>query len=508
MMLTSRGTSRPASAIARMSEKHGGRPERDRVDTDDPERLRPTGHQRLRGGVRAIAQLAHRRKHLFALTYSGGPESSTGRGKSTSLALPVAARDLLSGTDLRCGEDLSALAERLGGDQARGECTVRKTANRNILRWRVRAVVLCAVVSLVVAACGGDSGDAGSGGSTKKVDMAAELKKPATITVWAWTPGTEEAVAMFEKAYPNIKVKLQNVGQGPPHYQKLRTVLKSGKGLPDVVHMEFQFLPSFTLTDSLLDLKPYLPDNFLSNYPEWIQKQINLDGRIYGVPWDTGPLGLIYRQDLLDKAGIKTPIKTWAEFADAAVKYHKANPDSYLVNMPGGQTGQWLGLFWQNGALPFSGDPKNLKVNLTDPKIKDVSGNWGGSTLAVLKQSKSPAAATEFARWILNERQPVEMFSFERFLFPPQNFMLDNKQWLNKKYAFYGGQEVNKVYADAASAVDVNWQWSPIHEYIATQGDAIKAKSVDQGAGATAALQPWQDAVVKYAKEQGLTVAG
>jgi multiple sugar transport system substrate-binding protein len=455
---------------------------------------------------------------------------------------------------------------------------VRNTANRNILRWRVRAVVLCAVVSVVVAACGGDSGDEGGGGSTEKVDMAAELKKPATITVWAWTPGTEEAVEMFEKAYPNIKVKLQNVGQGPPHYQKVRTVLKSGQGLPDVIHMEFQFLPSFKLTDSLLDIKPYLPENFLSNYPEWIQKQINLDGGIYGVPWDTGPLALIYRKDLLDKAGIKTPIKTWDEFADAAVKYHEANPDSYLVNMPGGQTGQWLGLFWQNGALPFTGDPQNLKVNLTDPKIKqvteywdklyesgaishdadfvdawyqgfargkyagwlsaawgpiflqdytksskgnwraqplpqweegqNVSGNWGGSTLAVLKQSKSPAAATEFARWILNERQPVEMFSFERFLFPPQNFMLNNEQWLNRKYPFYGDQEVNKVYADAASAVDVNWQWSPIHEYIATQGDAIKAKSVDQGNGATAALQPWQDAVVNYAKQQGLTVAG
>ena len=132
---------------------------------------------------------------------------------------------------------------------------------------------------------------------------------------------------MFEAAHPNIKVKLQNVGQGPPHYRKLRTVLKSGKGLPDVVHMEFQYIPSFTLTKSLLDMTPYLPDNFLSNYPEWVQKQINIENGIYGVPWDTGPLGFIYRKDLLEKAGIETPINTWAEFATAAEKYHKANPE-------------------------------------------------------------------------------------------------------------------------------------------------------------------------------------
>ena len=99
---------------------------------------------------------------------------------------------------------------------------------------------------------------------------------------------------MFEKAYPNIKVKLQNVGQGAQqgYYRKIRTVLKSGKGLPDVVQMEFQYVPSFTLTKSLLDITPYVPANFLSNYPEWIQKQINLGGKeIYGVPWDSGPDG-------------------------------------------------------------------------------------------------------------------------------------------------------------------------------------------------------------------------
>lgn len=444
--------------------------------------------------------------------------------------------------------------------------------------WLLAVVVICCVLGAVVQACGGGDSDSGGGGSTKKVDMAAELKKPANITVWAWTPGTDEAVKMFEKAYPNIKVKLQNVGQGPPHYRKVRTVLKSGKGLPDVIQMEFQYIPSFTITKSLLDMTPYLPKDFLSKYPEWIQKQINLQNAIYGVPWDSGPLGLIYRQDLLDKAGVKTPIKTWDEFATAAVKYHKANPKSYLVNLPGGQTGQWLGLFWQNGAQPFSSDPENVKLDLTDPKIKQVtdywdklynegaishdadfnsawyegftkgkyagwlsaawgpiflqdytknskgkwraqqlpqwsegdtiSGNWGGSTLAVLKASKNKAAATEFARWILQEQEPVEMFSYERFLFPTLNSMLNNPKWANTKYPFYGGQQVNKVYAEASNSVNKDWEWDPIHEYVNTEGDAIKGKSVDQGKGATAALQPWQDASVKYAKQQGLTVAG
>jgi multiple sugar transport system substrate-binding protein len=86
--------------------------------------------------------------------------------------------------------------------------------------------------------------------------------------------------------------------------------------------------------------------------------------------------------------------------------------------------------------------------------------------------------------------------------------MLENPQWANQKYPFYGGQQVNKVYAEMANVVEKNWEWDPIHEYVATTGDDIKAKYVDEGKGATAALQPWQDAIVKYAKQQGLTVAG
>jgi multiple sugar transport system substrate-binding protein len=99
---------------------------------------------------------------------------------------------------------------------------LRNTARHDSACWRALLVALCLAVAALVAACGGGGDDDGGGGgggttTTKKVDMAAELKKPATITVWAWTPGTDEAVAMFEKAHPNIKVKLQNVGQGPDH---------------------------------------------------------------------------------------------------------------------------------------------------------------------------------------------------------------------------------------------------------------------------------------------------
>src|SRR4051794_35838051 len=82
---------------------------------------------------------------------------------------------------------------------------LRNTARHDSARWRALLVACCLGIAALVAACGGSDSTSGSGtsggsgaSSTKQVDMAAELKKPASITVWAWTPGTDEAVKMFE----------------------------------------------------------------------------------------------------------------------------------------------------------------------------------------------------------------------------------------------------------------------------------------------------------------------
>jgi multiple sugar transport system substrate-binding protein len=210
---------------------------------------------------------------------------------------------------------------------------------------------------------------------------------------------------------------------------------------------------------------------------------------------------------------IKQVTEYWDKLYQAGAISHDADfNDAWYQGFAKGKYAGWLSAAW--GPIFLQDYTKSSKGEWRAQPLpqwqegQNVSGNWGGSTLAVIKQSKYPAAAAEFARWILNEREPVEMFSFDRFLFPVQNFMLNNDEWLTKPYDFYGGQEVNKVYSAISATVDKGWEWNPIHEYVNTQGNAIKAKSIDQGKGATAALQPWQDAVVNYAEQQGITVAG
>lgn len=233
-----------------------------------------------------------------------------------------------------------------------------------------------------LSGCSNDS----SGGSTPQASASqvpqSEIDKAmdtdTTLTFWTWVPDIKNQVEMFMKAYPKIKVNVVNVGQGGPHYQKLRTAIQAGQGGPDVTQMEFQYIPSFTLGDgALLDLTPYAPADISGQFPEWVWGQVSANNGFWGVPQDTGPMGLLYREDLLSSAGIEAP-KTWDDFAAAAETYHSKNPKSYLVNVAPSQAGQIVAYMWQLGAKPFAFDgQQSVTVNLASDQGKQIAKFWG-----------------------------------------------------------------------------------------------------------------------------------
>jgi len=431
------------------------------------------------------------------------------------------------------------------------------------------AVLVVCICALLCVSAGTRASD--------QVDLRAELEEPATLTMWAWVPGIEKEVALFEKAHPNIQVKVVNVGQGPAEYPKLRTALKSGQGAPDVAQIEFQFIPSFVITGSLLDLSAFFPvAEFKRSYPEWVARQVVIDGHIWAIPQDTGPMGMLYRRDLLEQAGIPPP-RTWKEFADAARAYHQKNPESYLTNLPPNEPAQWIGFFWQAGARPF-GQPARgqLRMKLNDPAAKKVatfweqlvkegvvstdpdwtdrwyqglasgryaswltaawgpvnlqgtakktsgswaaaplpqwsegghaSGNWGGSTSAVLASTAHPAAAAELARWINQEHEPALKLATEQFLFPASNAILTDPAFIEQGAPFYGGQKVNKLFVEISNTVAKDFTWSPIHDFIASSGNDTFGAAIAKGGDMGAALDAWNEAAVKYAKEHGYKV--
>ena len=114
-----------------------------------------------------------------------------------------------------------------------------KNRPHDISRRSFLAAGSLSAAGTLLAAC---SGSGGSTNSSPKAVPSSSLKKalskPATITFWTWVPNIAQEIALFEKAYPKIKVKLVNAGQGLAEYTKLRTALKAGTGAPDVVQIE------------------------------------------------------------------------------------------------------------------------------------------------------------------------------------------------------------------------------------------------------------------------------
>ncbi len=200
---------------------------------------------------------------------------------------------------------------------------------------------------------------------------------PATITFWSWVPGIKEEVKLFNDTHDNVTVKYVNAGQGADEYTKLRTALKAEKGVPDVVQMEFQYIPSFTQIDALADISQYGANEVKQDYVGWTWSQVSDGDKVYAIPQDSGPMALLYRKDIFDKYGLEVP-KTWDEFASEAEKLHKEAPDTYMTNFAANDGGWMTGLMWQAGARPFDVNGTKISIDMDDPASMQVAEYWQG----------------------------------------------------------------------------------------------------------------------------------
>ena len=431
-------------------------------------------------------------------------------------------------------------------------------------------------VGLLMSGCTpGSGGDAAQGPvSQDQIDEA--MSTPTELTFWTWVPDIEDEVALFEEEYPAIDVTVENVGQGLPHYQKLRSAIEAGEGAPDVAQIEYQYIPSFVLPESLLDLTPYGADDLAGDYVDWAWNQVSPADEVWAIPQDVGPMGNLYREDILAQAGITEPPATYEEYATAA-KAVKDATGSYISNLGATQAGQMIGFFWQAGVKPFGYDgEETVKIEVNSDGAKEVasywtdliqqdlistdvdfndswyqglasgkyagwltaawapvflqgtaestsglwraaplpqwtageevSGNWGGSSDAVLASSENPIAAYELARFINNDEASAMQLATQQFLFPPQVSVLEDPEFVDQQSEFYGGPEVNKLFAEISTTVDTDFEWLPFMDYVYSSYEETMGTVIADKGDIAAALDTWQDQLVKYAEDQGFTV--
>lgn len=199
----------------------------------------------------------------------------------------------------------------------------------------------------------------------------------AQLEVWSWVVGLDSIAKDFEKEFPNIKVKVDNIGGGPTEYQKLQTAIKAGSGAPDAAQIEFDFLPSFIVTDGLADLTPFGAEQAKSYFVGWTWGQVSPDGKVvYGIPQDIGPLALMYNKKTFDKYQITVP-KTWDEFAAQAEKLSKASQGKVkIANFFADYAPWFIGLAWAADAKFFKTSGDTWSQALNNPIAEKVLSYW------------------------------------------------------------------------------------------------------------------------------------
>ena len=73
---------------------------------------------------------------------------------------------------------------------------------------------IAAVAALALGGCTTGGGSSGTTGAITDEQRQNALNTPTDLTFWTWVPNIQDQVDLFEKKYPKIHVKVENVGQG------------------------------------------------------------------------------------------------------------------------------------------------------------------------------------------------------------------------------------------------------------------------------------------------------
>ncbi|MFB7611069.1 ABC transporter substrate-binding protein [Streptomyces gardneri] len=254
-------------------------------------------------------------------------------------------------------------------------------------RRAAAALAATASIALFASACTGSTENKASDDPNAKT----------TITFWhGWAAPSEvkaieDNIARFEKAHPNIKVKVV----GGINDDKLGQALRAGgSNGPDVVSsFTTSNVGKFCASGALTDLKPFIEKDKIDldkTFPKVLQEYTQFEGKRCSLPLLSDAYGLYYNKDAFKKAGLdpEAPPKTWSQFTEVAKKLTKPKGDSYeqlgfMPNYLGYETvvehymSQWDHTYFdKDGKSNIAKDPAFAEMMTYQKSLVDTLGGF------------------------------------------------------------------------------------------------------------------------------------
>ncbi|NPD65669.1 extracellular solute-binding protein [Lichenicola cladoniae] len=255
----------------------------------------------------------------------------------------------------------------------------------------------------------------------------ASAAAPIRLTMWSWVPDLRTELDMFEAAHPDIRIDVINAGQSAPEYAKLRTALKAGTGAPDIVQLELSMVATFMQVKGLADLAPLGAASLGNTYVDWSWKQVTRDTGVFALPWDSGPMGQIYRQDIAEKQKFTIP-KSWDEFAETAIRIRKDGGEGYLCNATFSDGGWSTGLLWQAGWRPFAIDDDKITIRINDDVARRFARYWQ-KLIDAKAVDTAPGFVTDWYQSVARGRYAIWLTAAWGPLFLSQFAQSSSGQW-------------------------------------------------------------------------------
>jgi multiple sugar transport system substrate-binding protein len=192
--------------------------------------------------------------------------------------------------------------------------------------------------------------------------------------------------------------------------------------------------------------------------------------------------------------GLLAPIQTWSD------DWWRALTDGTVASLIIGA--------WMPGILEGS--------------VPDGAGNWrvapvpsydgtpataenGGSAQSVLKQSKNPALAAAFLRWLNSSPESIAVF-LESGGFPSTTAELASAEFTGTAPDYFGGQKINEVCVAASENVATGFQYLPFQVYANSVFPDTVGTAYTEQSDLNAGLEAWQESLESYGEAQGFQV--
>ena len=200
------------------------------------------------------------------------------------------------------------------------------------------------------------------------VGCGAKKAGPVTIHVLTMDqaglkPAEIDQIARdFEAANPDIKVNMEYVGYDYVH-DKIVTGMAATPPAYDAAMIDVIWPDEFIKNGYLLDVTSRVTADMKSGMFPASWNGVTRTGKIYGMPWLMDVKYFMYNKDMLQKAGISAPPKTWEDLvADATIIKQKGLAEFPVIwswNQKEGVVCDFTALLFGNGGafLDASGAP-------------------------------------------------------------------------------------------------------------------------------------------------------